>query len=69
MFTDADVPGMIDGLKLASYIRNRWPPIKIIVASGKEIIAESRLPAGSIFFSKPYHDPQIAEALVAMLRT
>lgn len=34
MFTDIDMPGSMDGLKLATAVRNRWPPIKIIVTSG-----------------------------------
>jgi CheY-like chemotaxis protein len=35
VFTDVEMPGTIDGLKLAHYIRDRWPPIHLIVASGK----------------------------------
>ena len=34
VFTDIDMPGSMDGLKLAHYVRGRWPPIKLIVASG-----------------------------------
>jgi len=35
VFTDIEMPGSIDGLKLAQYVSDRWPPIKLIVASGK----------------------------------
>ena len=34
VFTDINMPGSIDGLKLARYVRGRWPPIKLIVTSG-----------------------------------
>ncbi len=34
VFTDVDMPGSMDGLKLAAFVRDRWPPIKIIVTSG-----------------------------------
>ncbi len=34
MFTDIDMPGSMDGLKLATAVRDRWPPVKIIVTSG-----------------------------------
>ena len=34
VFTDIHMPGSIDGLKLAHAVRDRWPPIKIIVTSG-----------------------------------
>src|ERR1700678_3415810 len=33
IFTDVDMPGSMDGLKLAHYVRGRWPPVKIIVTS------------------------------------
>jgi len=33
IFTDVDMPGSMDGLKLAHYVRRRWPPVKIIVTS------------------------------------
>ena len=34
IFTDVDMPGSMDGVKLAHYVRKRWPPVKIIVTSG-----------------------------------
>ena len=67
VFTDVDMPGSMDGLRLAHYIRNRWPPIHLIVASGKAIIEESRLPAGARFFAKPYHEHAIAETISRLL--
>ena len=33
MFTDVNMPGSMDGIMLAHYVRNRWPPIVIIVTS------------------------------------
>lgn len=38
VFTDVQMPGTMDGIKLAHYIRNRWPPVKLIVASGQAIL-------------------------------
>jgi two-component system, response regulator PdtaR len=67
VFTDVDMPGTMDGLKLSHFIRDRWPPIRIIVASGKAILDESHLPAGARFFSKPYGDQTIVAALIEML--
>jgi two-component system, response regulator PdtaR len=65
VFTDVNMPGSMDGLKLAHYIRNRWPPIMLVVASGQAIIAESDLPEGARFFPKPY-DESIAATLASM---
>ena len=67
VFTDVEMPGTIDGLKLAHYIRERWPPIHLIVASGRSILEESQLPAGSRFFSKPYDDNTIVEEMNRIL--
>jgi two-component system, response regulator PdtaR len=61
VFTDIDMPGTMDGLKLAHAIRNRWPPIKIVMVSGKTHLGESELPSNSKFFAKPY-------AVSAMIR-
>ena len=67
VFTDIEMPGTMDGLKLAHYIRNRWPPINLIVASGRAILEESQLPSRSRFFSKPYDDNAIAQEIIRML--
>lgn len=48
-------------------IRDRWPPVKLIVASGAAIIDESTLPGGSRFFSKPYNELSITEAMAHLL--
>jgi YesN/AraC family two-component response regulator len=34
IFTDINMPGSVDGLALARYVRGRWPPVKIFVTSG-----------------------------------
>lgn len=54
IFTDIDMPGTMDGLKLAAFVRDRWPPIKIIVTSGRVIPGAGELPAGVPFVAKPY---------------
>jgi CheY-like chemotaxis protein len=65
--TDVSMPGSMDGIKLSHYIRKRWPPVKLIVVSGKNIVDESHLPVGARFFSKPYNDSTIVEAMMGML--
>lgn len=67
VFTDIEMPGTMDGVKLARYIRDRWPPIHLIVASGRSILEESQLPAGSRFFAKPYDENLIVEEMTRML--
>jgi two-component system, response regulator PdtaR len=67
VFTDAGMPGTMDGIELAHYIRKRWPPVKLIVVSGKREIAPERLPSGTKFFLKPYRETSIVGAMVEML--
>lgn len=64
IFTDIDMPGSMDGLKLAIAVRGRWPPIEIVLTSGYRRIADSDLPARSVFIPKPY----AGERVVATLR-
>ena len=67
VFTDAEMPGTMDGIELAHYIRNRWPPVKLIVVSGKVVIDPQELPPGARFFPKPYRETSIVEAMTGML--
>jgi len=52
LFTDIQMPGSMDGLKLAHAVRERWPPIKIILVSGQLKLANIDIPADSRFFGK-----------------
>jgi CheY-like chemotaxis protein len=63
VFTDIHMPGSMDGLKLAHAVRNRWPPIKIIVTSGRDLITKQDLPEGGRFFAKPYDPIEITGVL------
>jgi two-component system, response regulator PdtaR len=65
LFTDINMPGSMDGLKLAHAVRDRWPPIKILVVSGKQRLQSTDLPSNSCFVEKPY----LASALVEELRS
>jgi CheY-like chemotaxis protein len=67
VFTDVQMPGTMDGVKLSHYIRDRWPPVRLIVASGKAILEESLLPQGCRFFAKPYSEHAIADAMACLL--
>jgi two-component system, response regulator PdtaR len=63
VFTDIRMPGSMDGLALAWCVRDRWPPVKIIVTSGHHTIREGDLPEGGKFIPKPYSDRAVAAAL------
>jgi len=63
VFTDIDMPGSMNGLKLARAIRDRWPPIELILTSGHFDVPESALPERGLFLSKPYRDHELTSAL------
>lgn len=63
VFTDIDMPGSMDGLKLAAAVRDRWPPVHIIITTGK--MRPMTIPANALFIPKPY----ITRALVSAMRT
>jgi CheY-like chemotaxis protein len=63
VFTDIQMPGSMDGLKLARFVRDRWPPIKIIATSGLVALGEGDLPEGGVFIAKPYTATRIAATL------
>jgi two-component system, response regulator PdtaR len=67
IFTDVNMPGSMDGLALARYVRGRWPPVKIIVTSGYAKVEESDLPTGALFVEKPYYPKQVAQKMIDLM--
>jgi CheY-like chemotaxis protein len=63
VFTDIQMPGSMDGLKLAHFVRDRWPPIKIIATSGHVHLKGYELPNGGRFLQKPYSAREVSAHL------
>ena len=63
VFTDVGMPGSMDGLKLARAISGRWPPIQLIVTSGRDVSGDPDFPVHGRFIGKPYMNGQVAAAL------
>lgn len=53
LFSDIQMPGTMDGLKLAHAVHDRWPGIKIILVSGQVKLTDADKPTDSRFFGKP----------------
>ena len=66
VFTDIDMPHGIDGMKLAACIRDRWPPIDIIIVSGKPFPMAAELPERAVFYPKPYLQSEILAQMLSM---
>lgn len=68
LFTDIQMPGSMDGLKLAHRVHAQWPKVGIIVASGQQKVTAERLPPNGVFLSKPYEPSMIKKALDRVLQ-
>jgi two-component sensor histidine kinase/CheY-like chemotaxis protein len=66
LFTDIQMPGSMDGLKLAHLAHSRWPHIKIILVSGQIAVTEADKPEDSKFFPKPLEIQQMILELQEM---
>jgi CheY-like chemotaxis protein len=67
LFTDIQMPGSMDGLKLAHAVHDRWPSIKIILVSGQVRPSDAERPVDSRFFGKPLGVAQMIGELQAMV--
>ena len=67
LLTDIQMPGSMDGLKLAHTAHTRWPHIKIILVSGHVAITDADKPSDSKFFPKPLEVKQMILELQEMI--
>jgi CheY-like chemotaxis protein len=63
LFSDVEMPGTMDGLKLARAVRDRWPPVTIIMTSGRLKVSADDMPENGMFFAKPYPPSDIVKTL------
>jgi CheY-like chemotaxis protein len=67
LLTDIQMPGSMDGLKLAHTVRERWPPIRIILVSGQLGLTNIDIPADSRFFAKPIEAGEMIAQMQKMI--
>ena len=67
LFSDIQMPGTMDGLKLAHAVHDRWPSIKIILVSGQVRPLDEDKPPDSRFFGKPLEMTQMIAELKDMV--
>lgn len=68
VLTDVDMPGSMDGIRLAHYIRKRYPPTLLLIASGRVSVPASELPDHSVFLSKPFDPSRLMRTIDCMTR-
>jgi CheY-like chemotaxis protein len=63
IFSDIDMPGSMDGLKLIHAVRRRWPPVILILASGRVTPHLDDMPLKTVFISKPYTEEDVLSVI------
>jgi CheY-like chemotaxis protein len=63
IFSDLVMPGGMDGLDLAKIVRERWPAIPILLATGYSDSVEHAAREGFPILSKPYHPAELDREL------
>jgi CheY-like chemotaxis protein len=63
VFSDVQMPGTMDGLRLVKLVRERWPLIELVLTSGKPLSQDEALPERCTFLPKPYSRKGLTEAL------
>lgn len=54
LFTDIQMPGSMDGLRLLAVVKKRWPPVALLATSGQSRPKDADLPEDARFLAKPY---------------
>jgi len=68
VFTDIEMPGSMDGLRLARVVRDKWPPVELIVTSGRRKLVDGDLPERGRYIGKPYTPREVIDAVRAFFR-
>lgn len=68
VFTDINMPGSMDGLRLAHTIRSRWPPLQLVLTSRRLRIRNEDLPERGIFLRKPYDSAELVHAMRSLVQ-
>ena len=67
VFTDVNMPGELDGLELARVVHERWPEIRLLIASGQVFPKPEELPDSGQFVPKPWEPSAVVRRIQAMI--
>jgi CheY-like chemotaxis protein len=59
LFTDVQMPGSLNGMELAHEVHARWPPILLVITSGRERPTGAEIPDDGRFVAKPYSGEEL----------
>ena len=67
VLTDVQMPGSMDGVKLAHYVRDRFPPTLLVIASGAVKLTPEEIPSRTMFVAKPFDPRFVLEEIERVL--
>jgi CheY-like chemotaxis protein len=67
VFSDLVMPGGMDGLDLAKLVRQRWPGLPVLLATGYSAAAPRAQSEGFRLLPKPYEPGALIEAIAEVL--
>src|SRR3984893_5083469 len=67
VFTDINMPGSMDGLRLAHAIRHRWPPIELVLTSRHIRVGKEDMPERGLFLAKPYEAIELVRTVRSLV--
>jgi CheY-like chemotaxis protein len=65
VFSDINMPGRIDGLRLMHRISHLRPDVRLIITSGRGEPAKGRMPKLASFLHKPYECSALIDMILA----
>ena len=66
VFIDLDMPRGVAGIEIAAAIRNRWPPIEIVLTAASFAKADLDLPVRAEFIAKPFRHAEVVATMRRM---
>ncbi|GGD93453.1 transcriptional regulator [Aureimonas endophytica] len=63
VYMDLDMPKGVDGVKIAAAIRDRWPPIEMILTASRVDGSRVQLPVRAKFLAKPIDRPRVIDVV------
>jgi two-component system, response regulator PdtaR len=63
VLSDVEMPGLLDGVALARLVRERWPHMTVILASGRRLPRKEEMPENTRFLAKPFSADSLLDAL------
>lgn len=67
LFSDVDMPSVMNGFDLARHANHYWPHIEIVIASGHVMPRDGDMPERATFISKPFNRRMVHEHLARTL--